>query len=75
MGHITGVLHQLWLEITGFVFLAFAGIGMAAMVREYSAYYAGRGASRRVAAAVAFTLVFGWFGTNSFWRVRKKKKL
>ena len=34
--HFAGVLHQLWLEITGFVFLAFAGVGLVALVREFN---------------------------------------
>jgi hypothetical protein len=73
LGHFSGVLRQLWLEITGFVFLAFAGVGAVALVRQYSAYHAGHSSSGRVAVAAAFTLVFGWFGTSSFLRVHKKK--
>jgi hypothetical protein len=72
-GHFAGVLHQLWLEITGFVFLAFAGVGAVALVRQYNAYHAGRTTSGRLAAAAIFTLVFGWFGASSFWRVHRKK--
>ncbi len=64
---------QLWLEITGFVFVVFAVVGGVALVRESVAYHAGKGTSGRVAAATAFTLVFAWFGASSFWRVRSKK--
>src|SRR6202521_1584935 len=32
------VLHQLWLEVTGFTFLAIAGIGALAGIREYGKY-------------------------------------
>lgn len=71
--HFAKVLHQLWLEITGFVFLAFAGVGVVALVRQYSAYRAGHGATGHMLAAAVFTLVFGWFGTTSFWRVHRKK--
>ena len=67
------VLGQLWLEVTGFVFLSLAGIGAVAFIREYLRYQAGKATSGRVALAVGFTLLFGWFGLNSFWRVRKKK--
>ena len=73
LGHFAGVVHQLWLEITGFVFLVFAVVGIAALVRESVAYHGGKGTSGRVAAAAAFTLAFAWFGTTSFWRVRSKK--
>lgn len=70
--HFASALHQLWLEVTGFVFLAFAGIGVVFLVREYSAYHAGRGTSGRIAEAAGFALVFGWFGVSSFWKARRK---
>ena len=73
LSHFASVLHQLWLEITGFVFLAFAGVGLVALVREYSAYHAGRGTSGHLAAAAGFSLVFGWFGISSFWRARNRR--
>ncbi len=62
LSHFGKVLRQLWLEITGFVFLAFAAIGVVGLVRECAAYQAGRASSSRV-----------WFGTSSFWRARAKK--
>src|SRR5215813_3677493 len=70
--HFGSALHQLWLEVTGFVFLAFAGIGVVFLFREYSAYHAGRGTSGRIAEAAGFALVFGWFGVSSFWKARRK---
>jgi hypothetical protein len=70
--HLGRVLGQLWLEVTGFVFLALAGIGLLAFLREYNKYHAGREGSGRVVLAVCFALLFAWFGVNSFWRVRKK---
>jgi hypothetical protein len=71
--HLGRVLGQLWLEITGFVFLSLAGIGAVALVREYTRYQAGKATFGRVILAVCFTAVFGWFGLSSFWRVRKKR--
>jgi len=70
--HLGRVLGQLWLEVTGFVFLALAGIGVLAFVREYGKHHAGRVGSGRMLLAVCFALLFGWFGVSSFWRVRKK---
>ena len=67
------VLHQLWLEVTGFVFLAMAGIGGIALSREFSKYQAGKTGPGRVAIAACFCLIFGYFGLSSFWRVRRKK--
>jgi len=70
LSHFAGVLRQLWLEITGFVFLIFAGVGAVALARQYTAYHAGQGSPARVAIAAVFTLAFGWFGLSSFWRAR-----
>jgi hypothetical protein len=67
------VLYQLWLEITGFVFLAFAVVGVVATSKEYSAYRLAKAAPGRVAAAALFTLVFAWFGVSSFWRARRRR--
>jgi hypothetical protein len=63
------VLGQLWLEVTGFVFLALAVIGGLAFWREW-VKHSGTG---RLALAAAFTVLFGWFGASSFWRIRKKR--
>lgn len=68
------ILHLLWLEVTGTVFLAMAAIGGIALAREYAKYTAGRATAGRVAIAVCFTLTFAWFGLSSFWRVRRKSQ-
>lgn len=68
------VVHQLWLEVTGFVFLAMAGIGGIALGREFVKYQAGKAGLGRVAIAVCFCLTFGYFGLSSFWRVRRKRQ-
>jgi len=67
-------LHQLWLEVTGTLFLAIAAFGAIALVREYMKYEAGRATAGRVAIAVCFTLAFAWFGLSSFWKVRRKNQ-
>ena len=71
--HFTGVIGQLWLEVTGFVFVAFAVAGLVGTVREYGVRHAGRVSGSRVAAAAGFTLMFAWFGISSFLRSRRKK--
>ena len=70
--HFGRVLHQLWLEVTGFIFLGLAAIGSVALVREYSRHQTGQTGLSRVLAAIVFTLVFAWFGVTSFWRAWKK---
>ena len=67
------VLHQLWLEVTGFVFLVMAGIGAIALSREYTKFAAGRAGPGRLLIACCFCLSFGYFGVSSFWRVRQKE--
>jgi hypothetical protein len=67
------VLHQLWLEVTGFTFLAMAAVGAIAGVREYGKYQSGHATGPgRLLLAVCFTVTFTWFGLSSFWRVRRK---
>src|SRR5260370_36656776 len=69
------VLHQLWLEVAGFMFLAIAGIGALAGLREYGKYQAGHSAGPgRLVLAVFFTVSFTWFGLSSFWRVKRRAK-
>ena len=66
--------HQLWLEVTGTLFLAIALFGSGASVREYMKYQARQTTGSRVAVAICFTLLFSWFGVTSFLRARKKRQ-
>jgi hypothetical protein len=70
--HSGKVLNQLWLEITGFTFLALSAFGALILIREYLRYHSGETTSSRVIIAMCFTLMFAWFGLSSFWRVKKK---
>jgi hypothetical protein len=68
------VLHQLWLEVTGFTFFAIAAIGAITGFREYGKYHAGQETGPgRVILAVCFTLSFAWFGLSSFLRIKRKQ--
>ena len=68
------VFHQLWLEVTGFTFLAIAGIGAISGMREYGKYQSGHATGPgRLLLAVCFTVSFTWFGLSSFWRIKRKK--
>src|ERR1700687_2162528 len=69
------VLRQLWLEVTGFMFLAIAGIGAMAGLREYGKYQSGHAAGPgRLLLALCFTVSFTWLGVSSFWRVKRRAK-
>jgi len=67
------VLHQLWLEVTGFVFLFMAFVGGVAFSREYAKFEAGGRGPGRMIIAICFCVTFIYFGLSSFWRVRRKK--
>lgn len=68
------VVHQLWLEVIGLVFLVMAASGGVALAHEYEKYQAGKVGFGRVIVAICFTVTFAWFGVSSFWRVRRKGK-
>ena len=68
------VAHQLWLEITGVIFLVMALSFGGATFKEYGKYHAGQVGAGRVGAALLFTVTFAWFGLSSFWRVRRKSQ-
>jgi hypothetical protein len=69
-GRVLGIL---WLEVTGFVFLCLAAIGGVAAKHEYAQFAAGKVGSGRFILAIAFSLLFAWFGISSFWRARRKR--
>jgi len=74
-GSFGRVLHQLWLEVTGFTFLAIAGIGAMAGMREYGKYQSGHATGPgRLVLAICFTVSFAWFGLSSFLRIKKRAK-
>ena len=66
------VLHVLWLEVTGLLFLVLAVVGGGAAVRQYHRYQAGASGAGKVVLAAAFALIFGYFGLSSFWRSRRR---
>jgi hypothetical protein len=66
--------HQLWLEVTGAVFLSMAVFGGVELVREYTKYEAGHASAGQVAIVTCFTAAFAWFGVSSFWKVRRKSQ-
>jgi hypothetical protein len=74
LGH---VLHLLFLEMTGFLFICVSlALGGAAR-REWAMYAAGDHAPDRVfklGVAGLFTLMFLYFGISSFFRANRKAK-
>lgn len=74
VGSVGHVVHALWLEVTGFLFLVLSAIGAGRTVREYQRYAAGVTTRNRVVLAGLFTLLFLYFGIESFVRARRKNK-
>lgn len=66
------VLHVLWLEVAGVLFLVLALVGTGAAIREYHRLGAGEGSSGKMFLAAVFSLAFAYFGVSSFWRSRRK---
>ena len=64
--------HQLWLEVTGLLFIVMALAFAGASFQEYGKYHAGQVGSGRLATAIVCTVAFAWFGLSAFWRVRRK---
>ena len=72
--HTGRVARVLWLEVTGFLFLVLAIIGAGAAYREYRHYVRGEAGFGKIAVAAVFTLMFLYFGANSFWKARRAGK-
>jgi len=70
--HFGRVLHLLWLQIAGVFFLFFALAGGVAAWREYGRWQAGKIGPGKMILALAFALVFGWYGVSSFYRAARK---
>jgi hypothetical protein len=66
------VLHVLWLEVAGMLFLFLALVGSAAAIREYHRQSTNSAAHGKMLLAAAFAVAFGYFGVSSFWRSRHR---
>ncbi|MSO20550.1 MAG: hypothetical protein EXQ56_08810 [Acidobacteria bacterium] len=64
------ILHRLWLEVTGFIFICFAVLGAFSLLKEWRAYQPGGGLWKLVAAGV-FTAAMALFGLYSFFKSRR----
>jgi hypothetical protein len=67
------ILHVLWLEVTGFIFLCLGLMGAGAGLREYHRYGLGSGNLNKIWASAIFALLFAYFAVTSFWRARRKR--
>ena len=70
----THAMHQLWLEVTGVIFLLMALSFAGATFKEYGKYHAGQAGPTGLGITILCTLAFGWFGLSSFWKARRKSQ-
>jgi hypothetical protein len=68
------VLHVLWLELTGLLFLTLAVVGGGAAIREYHRYAGGGTGVAKMFLAAAFALAFLYFGISSFMTSHRKSQ-
>jgi len=68
------VLHLLFLEVTGFLFICFAVVFGGVAVREYHAYTLRTVGPGKAALAAVFAVMFLWFGVSSFWRAKRRQR-
>jgi hypothetical protein len=73
VGSVGKILHVLWLEVTGFIFLCLGLMGAGAGLREYHRYGMGFGNLNKIWASALFALLFAYFAVTSFWRARRKR--
>ena len=66
------ILHRLWLEITGAVFLGMATFGSFSLWKEWRAYRAG-GELWKPLSALIFVVGMAAFGLHSFYRARRMR--
>jgi len=72
LGSVGRVLHVLWLEVAGLLFLVLAMVGAGAAVREYHRYANGTTGAGKVLLAATFALIFLYFGVSSFAKSRRR---
>jgi tryptophan-rich sensory protein len=72
VAHTGKVAHTLWLEVTGFIFSAFAVIGAVAARKEYAALQNPWNRDPRFLITLAFTVMFAWFGISAFYKARRR---
>ncbi len=71
---LLSILRQLWLEVIGFVFFALAlffAMSANGVVQSFQRLDSDPEALPKFLLALAFVLMFGWFGWSSFRRAKR----
>jgi hypothetical protein len=72
-GPLRKVLHVLFLEVSGLIFL-FISLGViSAFLHEYRKYAMHETGVERVIVTAAVGAMFFYFGVSSFWRARRRR--
>ena len=64
------ILHRLWLEVTGALFLGLAAFAVPSILREWRAYQAG-GPLWKPLSGILFLCMMAGFGVYSFLKARR----
>jgi hypothetical protein len=64
------ILHRLWLEITGAIFLGMAAFGGFSVWKEWRSYQQS-GEFWKLGLALTFVITMGAFGVHSFFRAKR----
>ena len=72
-GSLGPILHTLFLEVTGVLFLFLTAMFVMGFVREYNKYATGQGSVFRLVVVGFFGLLLVWYGLTSFWRARRRR--
>jgi hypothetical protein len=70
---VRAVLHVLFLEVSGLIFLIFSVAIVGEFIREYRKYAVHQVGLHRVILAGAVGTMFMYFGLSSFWRARRRR--
>ncbi len=68
--HSGRILHRLWLEVTGAVFLGLAILAAPSVPRHWRAYQEGASVLQPLAVIFFLAMMVG-FGVYSFWKARR----
>jgi hypothetical protein len=65
------ILHSLWLQVVGLLFLVIAAWGLIWILRTWQEFHGDGETLFKMALVAFFVFMMGSFGVSSFWRARR----